>query len=250
MSESQEADRSLNGKLRRRIARLQARRPAGAPGGPMVSFAFDDAPASAADAGAEILETRGVRGSYYIAAGLAGDDGVLGRFADAESVARLAEAGHEVGCHTFSHLNCGKASAPRVIDDVERNRQTLAGWGLPRPATFAYPYGEVAAGAKRALSERFSLLRALHHGVITQGSDLNQAPGVGIEGPGGEPLARHWLKRAAERRGWLILYTHDVTGAPSPWGCTPAALARLADDALARGFAVVTVAEGVRRLQA
>ncbi len=248
MEKPYEADRSLKGKLRRRIVRLQERRPAKAPAGPMISFAFDDVPASAATNGAAILEERGLRGSYYVAAGLIGDESPMGAFADAEAITRLAEAGHEIGCHSYTHLDCGRADAGEVIGDIERNREVLAGWGLPAPTTFAYPYGEVSRGPKRALAERFALMRALHYGVVTEGSDLNQAPCVGIEGPRGEQIAARWIGCAAERRAWLILYTHDVAETPSQWGCTPAALGRLADDAVARGFEVVTLAEGARRL--
>jgi peptidoglycan/xylan/chitin deacetylase (PgdA/CDA1 family) len=250
MDDVYEADRSLKGKLRRRIARIRARKPARAPAGPMISFAFDDVPVSAATAGAEILERRGLRGSYYVAAGMAGSDSPMGRFVDAEDVARLAKAGHEIGCHTFSHLDCGRAGVPLVLDDVDRNRQALIALGLPAPTTFAYPYGEVATETKRALGERFALMRALHHGLVAEGSDLNQAPCVGVEGPNGEAAARRWLARASGRRAWLILYTHDVAKTPSPWGCTPDALARLADAAAADGFEVVTLAEGARRLSA
>ena len=97
------------------------------------------------------------------------------------------------------------------------------------------------------LGPRFSLLRALHHGVIETGADLNQAPAVGIEGAEGEAIAARWLDEAASRKGWLILFTHDVKDAPSPFGCTPAALERLVDKAVAMGFEVVTAAEGARR---
>ena len=55
------ADASWRGKLRRRTVRLAARRPARAPRGPMISFAFDDVPASAAETGAAILERRGLQ---------------------------------------------------------------------------------------------------------------------------------------------------------------------------------------------
>ena len=247
----QGADRSLKGKLRRRLARLSARR--GAPGGPqrpMVSFCFDDAPESAASTGAAILEARGLRGTYFISMALAGEDGPMGPNADAAQIGRLLEAGHEIGCHTFSHLNCGMAPVGIVEGDVEQNLKALRSLGAPEPLTFAYPYGEVAAPAKVALGERFALARALHHGLIGQGSDLNQAPAVGIEGPDGEAVARHWLRRALEAQAWLILYSHDVREAPSPFGCTPNGLARLADEALESGAEVVTVAEGCRRIGA
>jgi peptidoglycan/xylan/chitin deacetylase (PgdA/CDA1 family) len=248
MVEAYHADTSWRGKLRRRTVRLATRRPARAPTGPMISFCFDDAPASATEAGAAILDRRGLKGSYFIAAAMAGTDAATGRMADAAAVRRLADAGHEVGCHTYSHLDCGQASAEDAVEDVALNAETLARWGLPRPTTFAYPFGDVAPATKRALAGRFALMRALHPGLLTAGADLNQAPAVGVEGADGEARARRWLNRAAGRKAWLILYTHDVADDPTPWGCTPAALERLADTALAAGFEVVTVAEGARRL--
>jgi len=248
MQDPHSADRSLKAKLRRRAVRLTVRKPARAPDRPMLSFAFDDAPATAARIGAKVLEQRGLRGSYFIAAGLAEADSPSGQIASLSDVARLAEAGHEIGCHTHSHLDCGQTATDRVLEDVEHNRETLAALGLPCPRTFAYPYGDVSFGPKRVLSRRFTLMRALHHGLIGGGSDLNQAPAVGIEGKDGELTARRWLARAAATRSWLILYTHDVCDDPSDWGCTPGALGGLADAALDGGFDVVTVAEGARRL--
>lgn len=243
------ADASLKGKLRRRLVRGAHRRPlAETPGRPMVSFTFDDAPASAAGAGAELLEARGLKGVFYACAGLAGAEGPMGRYADAGDYARLAAAGHEIGCHTFSHLDCGRASGGAALAEAVRNAEQLEAWDVPYPSTFAYPYGDVAAGPKAILAGRFRLLRALHPGLVEKGSDLNQAPAVGIEGPDGEASARRWLARARDRKAWLILYTHDVRESPSPWGCTPAALAGLIDAALEGGFEVVTVTEGAQRL--
>jgi peptidoglycan/xylan/chitin deacetylase (PgdA/CDA1 family) len=214
----------------------------------MISFGFDDVPASAAETGAAILARRGLRGTYFVAGALAGTDALTGPMATPDQVRRLADAGHEIGCHTYSHLDCGQAAAGDAVEDVARNAETLQAWGIPRPTTFAYPFGDVAPGTKRALAPRFSLMRALHQGVVTAGSDLNQAPAVGVEGPDGEALAMAWMRRAAGRRVWLILETHDVAQAPSPHGCTPDALERLVDAALANGFEPVTVAEGAARL--
>jgi peptidoglycan/xylan/chitin deacetylase (PgdA/CDA1 family) len=245
------ADRSLKGKLRRLTVRWVERRPARlALDRPMVSFTFDDAPATALTTGRAALEARGLRGTYYVAVGLAGREGPQGRYGTQGEVVAAAAAGHEIACHTCSHLDCGAADGRRIADDVALNDAALAAWGVPRTANFAYPFGDVSRGAKRALGERFQVLRALHSGLIEDGTDLNQAPAVGVEGPGGEAKARAWLARAAARKAWLILYTHDVAAAPSPWGCTPEALDGLINTALGLGFDVVTVAEGARRIAA
>jgi peptidoglycan/xylan/chitin deacetylase (PgdA/CDA1 family) len=243
------ADRSLVGKVRRRAARLMHRRPlARAPGRPILSMSFDDAPETAAVTGAKLLEARGLRGTYYVSAGLAGTDIPMGRCAGGADYRRLAQAGHEIACHTFSHLDCGQASAADAAAEAARNAQALADWGGLVIDSFAYPYGDVAAGPKQALAKRFSTLRGLHHGLIEKGTDLNQAPAVGIEGPSGESVARTWLERARLRNAWLILYTHDVRPDPSPWGCTPEALAGILDDALAAGFEILTVGAAAKAL--
>jgi peptidoglycan/xylan/chitin deacetylase (PgdA/CDA1 family) len=243
------ADRSLQGKLRRRLAKLVMRRPAQVRlERPMVSFSFDDAPATAAQAGAALLEAGRLRGTYFVCAGTMGEEGPMGVNSTADQLQTLAAAGHEIACHTHSHLDCGKARAAAIAADVERNTEALEALGLTPPRTFAYPYGEVSVPAKRVLDDRFGLLRALHHGVIETGTDLNQAPAVGIEGPDGEQVASRWLQEAARRNAWLVLYSHDVGPDPSPWGCTPQALGRLIETALNGGFEVVTVAEGCRRI--
>ena len=243
------ADRSWRGKLRRRLVRRLARRPARLGlERPMVSFTFDDAAATSTVAGARALEAHGLRGTYYIAAGLAGQEGPFGRYANAEEAMAVAQAGHELACHTFSHLDCGQAAADRIGADVDDNARALTDWGAAGATNFAYPYGDVSLAAKRALGGRFSVLRALHRGLIETGCDLNQAPAVGIEGPRGEAIALRWLQRAAHRRAWLILYTHDVADRPSPWGCTPAALDVLIAAAQRLGFDIVTVAQGAKRL--
>ena len=250
-SDAYAADGSLKGKLRRRYARLVHRRPARMLlDRPMVSFSFDDAPSSAVQTGAALLEGRGLKGTYFISMGLAGRTSPMGRIAGVEELEPLISAGHEIACHTYSHLDCGQATAAEIDTDVLKSKAALTGLGAPTPVTFAYPYGDVSPVAKQTLGGRFALQRALHHGLIHDGADLNQAPAVGIEGADGELVASRWLKRALKEHAWLILYTHDVAEDPSAWGCTPAALSRLIDRALKGGADVVTVEDGCRRIGA
>lgn len=242
-------DRSVRGKLRRRWARMVHRRPLRSiVDHPLISFSFDDAPVSAVQAGAEALQAHGVRGTYYVCAGLDGRHGHMGDYAEARDYADLSARGHEVACHTFSHLDCGKASGPQIIADVDRNIHALYEVGL-ETRHFAYPYGDVSPDAKQVLQGRFGSLRALHPGLIRQGVDLNQLPAVGIEGANGEARAAAWIDRAIARKAWLILYTHDVRPDASDWGCTPEAFDRLVSRAAA-GAEVAPVGTVLERLQA
>ena len=245
------ADPSLKGKLRRRVVRLRHRRVATVrPGRPMVSFSFDDAPVSAFTTGADILEHHGARGTYFVCAGTAGGRGPVGPLGDRSDMLRVQAAGHEIACHTHSHLDCGKADASTAARDLDRNAAVLGEWGVAPVQTFAYPFGEVGSRAKGVLASRFALSRALHPGVVEAGTDLAQAPAVGIEGEDGEAKARRWIDEALRRRGWLILFTHGVEQGLPPYGCTVNAFARLVDHAVRQGLEVVTVAEGARRARA
>lgn len=237
------ADPGLKGKLRRRYARLTHRRPARlALDRPVVSFTFDDVPESAVHEGAPVLEAEGVRGTWYLCAGLFGKDGHLGRFADAGDARRLASAGHEIACHTRDHIDCHRAEDERLLADVDANVAALRDLGGSADH-FAFPYGEVGPRAKRLLGSRYGSLRGVHAGLVHDGGDRNQLPAVGIEGDDGEARARGWIDRAVAGKAWLILFTHDVRETPSPWGCTPEALARLVRYARAQGCDIRTVGE-------
>lgn len=247
----QTADASMNGKLRRRGARLLQRRPLRAAlSRPIVSFSFDDIPLTAAIAGARALEAHDLRGTFYVSASLCGREGPMGLYAASEDIRRLARAGHEIGCHTYSHLECGPADRERIGRDAEINAASLLELCGTAPETFAYPLGDVSGRAKRALKSRFRLLRALHPGLVRQGSDLNQAPAVTVDGPEGEARAAEWILRAAKTRSWLILCLHDVAPNPSPWGCTPGALGRLIHRARTLGCEILPVARALDRLGA
>jgi len=232
-------------KLRRKVSRVVERRPASLWfERPVVSFAFDDAPVSATREGAAILEAAGVRGTFYVSAGLAGRDSPMGRYAGLDDAERLSAAGHEIGCHTFSHLDCGRSLPSVMACDVGLNASSLAERGLAAE-TFAYPYGEVSPAAKKALGPRFRALRTVRAGMIQDGADLNGLPGVGVEGPNGEARAMSWLERAARKNAWVILFTHDVRPDPSPWGCEPQALDRLVRRAIGDGFSVLPVRDAL-----
>ena len=244
------ADRSLKGKLRRRLAKLFLRRKAqNRISTPLITISFDDAPQSAALIGAEILKRHGLKATYFISGGLMGKDSPSGLCAHEDEIRALDQAGHEIACHTYSHLDCGKASGAHIDQDLQKNNAVFSAMGI-RPETFAFPYGDVSLQAKFITLNHFKLSRALHKGLVIKGSDLNQAPAVGIEDANGLSEALKWMDEAIKQPSWLILYTHDVCDNPSAFGCTPETLETIILAAKAKGFRFVTCAEGADLLGA
>jgi peptidoglycan/xylan/chitin deacetylase (PgdA/CDA1 family) len=195
------------------------------PGG-VVSFSFDDFPRSALLAGGRILEDHGARGTYYAAADLTGTHDAAGLLFRSEDLRRAHERGHEIGCHTYSHLNCAKATEWSLRREVRKNAEALS-WVLDgfTPINFAYPFGAASPRAKRLLGRRFASCRGIQPGINKDALDLGELRANRIYDHDFDEARMHRL--IDENRalgGWLIFYTHDVGAAPSRYGCRPAQL--------------------------
>jgi peptidoglycan/xylan/chitin deacetylase (PgdA/CDA1 family) len=212
--------RDVVSKLNRRLIQWRAARPARLRfDQPMLSVCFDDFPVSAAALGAHILEAHGARGTFFASAGLAENDGPCGpNFAPAD-LARLVANGHEIGCHTYDHANCAQREVYETLRDFARNRDALADMGCGTPAqTLAYPHGETSGALKASLPPRFACARGVLPGLNIGRVDLAQLRAYPLFGAGALRQATRSLKRAARRNAWMIVFTHDVSDAPSPWG--------------------------------
>jgi peptidoglycan/xylan/chitin deacetylase (PgdA/CDA1 family) len=241
----------LTGKLKRLQARLLARDSIRInPDRLVISISFDDFPKSAAEVGAQELECRDWRGTYYASAGFAGTNTHHGLMFDAGDISRLQEAEHEIACHTLNHVDLGKADTAMTTAQSDGNRAALQELGLKGglPA-FAYPYGEAAPRNKRVLSNRHETLRGVRPGVNRTGDDRNLLKAVGIDG-GVEGLttAHAYIDKAAEQPGWLILYAHDIQDDPTEWGCTPTQFTDVLDHIREVGAEVLPVTEAYRSL--
>ncbi len=225
---------------------------------PIVSFSFDDFPASAADNAAPRLEAAGMRGTFYLSTGLLGAELDGKTVADAKTVARLHAKGHEIGGHTHDHLNVQRVSGAELDADIGRNLAGIAALtgdpgrsGARSPLSFAYPYGITALGPKRALARRFAGLRGIQPGVNRGLIDLAHLRGQELYDRTSTLADIDALLDEAERvRGWLILYTHDVVDRPSYIGCSTGYFARTVDLVRSRGFDVRTVASTLALIEA
>jgi peptidoglycan/xylan/chitin deacetylase (PgdA/CDA1 family) len=215
---------------------------------PMVSFTFDDAPASAATTGVEILDQYGARATFYISGGLVDRwsghwDGI-----DADGIVGLHRGGHEIACHTFSHVRALDLDAAAMAAEIEKNRNFLLSLDPSiRIENFAYPYGVGSVARKGQLDEIFHSSRGVLPGVNSGTVDLQYLRSTPLIN---RDIDEGGIDRAFDEtvatNGWLIFYSHDVVDEPSPYGCSPSLLRHALDAATRRNMPILSVADALR----
>jgi peptidoglycan/xylan/chitin deacetylase (PgdA/CDA1 family) len=219
---------------------------------PLVSFTFDDVPSSAFYNGAPVLEKYGVKGTFYIAPGICGTQDEHWDVIRIEDVAELHARGHEIACHTYSHVKVQALDAQQMVDENQRCRDALERvCEGSRLDNFAYPFGVVSLPRKLQLQKEFSSCRGIYTGLNTGLVDLGLLRTVELYD---RTLPRENIKRiyseAMRENAWVIFYTHDVADPPSWIGCTPSLLEEAVAEAKAMGLACVSVEEGMAAIGA
>jgi len=219
------------------------------PGG-VVSFTFDDFPKTALTTGGSILERYGVRGTYYASLKLAGTETVVGPMFDPQDVGAAHNAGHEIGCHTYAHLDCDRAAKSLILTEVRDNAAAVSAiiQGFV-PSNFAYPYGSVSPTAKRVVGPRFSSCRGIRKGINHGIVDLADLLAMAVyDVDFDEVEIRRMVDHNRSIAGWLIFFTHDVVETPSRYGCKPGQLESVVAYA-AKDTAILPVREVIAGLR-
>lgn len=101
---------------------------------------FPDQPArdplGIADQLLEVLGARNIRATFF----------VVGAWARAhpDRVRAIAQAGHHIGNHSYSHCSLARMTQPGIVDDVLACHDVLADLGIDSRPWFRAPYGETA----------------------------------------------------------------------------------------------------------
>jgi peptidoglycan/xylan/chitin deacetylase (PgdA/CDA1 family) len=203
---------------------------------PVYSITFDDAPASAGDTGARLVEEAGGRATFYVA-GRWVLDGREAGFLDLDDLRGLAARGHQIACHSYTHAGLRGQGAEGLCWDTARNRLLLAdAVGDAAVEDFAWPYGEASLRAKRHLLHSYRSLRTTHPGIHSGRFDVGALRSVALYGP---EFSREaillWIERAAARCGWLVFHTHGVEAQPDGNGTRCEDLTWVLNECSARG---------------
>lgn len=239
--------------FRRRAARYLGRDPMLIrPEQGVLSLSFDDFPKSAWEVAGPMLKDHGILATYYVAGGLC-DGNNIGKVQYSErDLQELFEAGHEVGCHTFSHTSVLRLDAEGLTRELDCNAlwvsERLDGHMMSH---FAYPFGDASLGAKKLLGQRFAHSRGVRDGVNKGVADRNNLLSFGLES---RRLPHYDLEAmmadTAANKGWLIAYGHDVESDPTPYGCTPQDLERVITLARQAGLVIAPVSSACSMMSA
>jgi peptidoglycan/xylan/chitin deacetylase (PgdA/CDA1 family) len=220
---------------------------------PMVTFTFDDVPASACYTGSSILEKYDVRGTFYIAGRGCGEAGSGGPpLASIDQLRTIWGNGHEVGCHTYSHPAVSRISLDQLRDELDCNQRALKNISDDiEVRNFAYPYGDLSLRTKRYLEGRFDSCRSVHPGINIGIADLGSLKAWPLESASvdREKIAT-LISHTIESKGWLIFYSHDVAERPSKYGVSPDLLQWAVGAVRSSGCVLATVTGALKLIAA
>lgn len=212
-ADSAAASRIVHVKPGLRVSRVQAP-------GMYVALTFDDGPSSAYTPKVlDILRRHGAHGTFF----------VLGNSARRcpSIVARAAAEGHEIGVHTWSHINMARSSTAKIDSEVSRTVDAIRSITGKTPAVMRPPYGATNAFIVNHMYNNYGM-RSIMWDVDTRDW---QRPGVSTV-----------VSRAVNgaKPGSIIL-VHDIHAS------TLASIEGIVTGLQARGFKLVTVSELLAR---
>jgi peptidoglycan/xylan/chitin deacetylase (PgdA/CDA1 family) len=186
-----------------------------------IALTFDDGPDPAwTPRVLEVLAQRGAHGTFFL----------VGERAEraASAVRAIAEAGHEIASHGWSHRSLWLCGPRRTTEEIDRAQQCLAALGGAAPGHFRPPWGMVNAAMFPILRARG--IRPVLWSIQPEG--LRPAPA--------EAQAAHVIERA---HAGAIVDLHDAEGTPGAPCRLVAALPVMIDGLRDAGYELVTVRE-------
>jgi peptidoglycan/xylan/chitin deacetylase (PgdA/CDA1 family) len=217
---------------------------------PLISFTFDDFPASALYTAGEILKEHGIAGTYYTSFGLMGTIAPTGQIFAADDIPRLLASGHELGCHTYHHRHSYDTPPEQFEASIAANQAAFEKLAPGQQfQSLSYPISGPRPATKRRCARHFAGSRAGGQ-VGNEGEvDLDALSAFFLEQSREDFAAvERVIARTAAANGWLILATHDVAPDPTPYGVTPEFFRKVVRAAVASGAKLVPVSQGLREI--
>lgn len=184
------------------------------PNKPMIALTFDDGPQPDSLIVLEALNAHGVKGTFFVLGkNIAGNEDVL---------RKIAEGGHQIASHSWSHPNFREISESAVLSQMERSMEKIQEVTGQQVTMMRPPYGATNRTSRRPLVQ-------LDLPIILWSID-----------------SLDWKTRStsatvntivSQATNGAIVLCHDV------WNTTGEAMKEVVPALIAKGFQLVTVAE-------
>lgn len=181
---------------------------------PMIALTFDDGPSSVTMDIMRALEKNNAIGTFFM----------LGNRVErhANIVREVAEQGHEIGLHTWSHREMHRMSVDEIRLSMKKSVDVIRKTAGVTPTLLRPPYGTVTAGVRNVCRE--ADIRIVNWSVDTEDWRSHNT----------NMIASRILRGA---RDGAIVLSHDL------YGQTAKAMEIVIPELIARGYQLVTVSE-------
>jgi peptidoglycan/xylan/chitin deacetylase (PgdA/CDA1 family) len=188
----------------------------------IIALTFDDAPSTHTDAILQILQEKGVKGTFY----------TIGKAIEEHptEAKAIVQQGHELGNHSYSHPRFLLKSQSFIEQEIETTNQLIRDSGYTGEITFRPPFGKKLIGLPWYLSR---------HNIKTITWDVE--PDTKYAG-NAEQMLEYTLKQA--QPGSIILL-HPFCEAAC--AADREVLPKIIDELKTQGYTFVTISELLRR---
>ncbi|MDM7925299.1 MAG: polysaccharide deacetylase family protein [bacterium] len=171
------------------------------------TIGFDDFRDSHFDVARPELNRAGIKGTFYV------NTRSVTRW---NSLRRMAEEGHEIASHTWSHPRCSVIGENELRREIERAIEDIRNHlpAVQKVPCFSYPYGLLDESSKAVVSRYHLCARSGVEGVETgdaEHADLRALKAVGAYPPHDIDRLNAFVTDAVASRGWIIVYFHSVS---------------------------------------
>lgn len=168
--------------------------------------------------------------------------------ANLNDVDNLISDGHQIGNHTFNHLDAFKVSDSFYENSIEKNIEEM---NKLFPSyimkTFAYPFGSLTPSKKKIVKKYYKIARGIEGGFNNHFIDLLLLKSYFLSGE--KYKLNHYtdiIDDAIKKRHWVIFFTHEVQKNPSKFGCDEYLFDSLLKHCLSREINILSVEDVVK----
>ena len=170
------------------------------------TIGFDDARPTHYQVSGPALTARNMRGTFFINTQY---------IVDWSGWQMLADKGHEIASHTYSHPKLTELTETQQREELSRAITDIVSHiqGIKEVPSFSYPYGNYNDQVR-------NLIRSYHYSArgdsginrhTLRDDELTMVRGAGVYPPFDMGDIERRVERAIANRGWLMVYFHSVS---------------------------------------